>query len=94
VLIIFSEVINPLIELLRMSLTLNIFTLILVLILLILIFNRFIIRTNLDIISKYLPNSFIKAQGWVNVRIRQIFIIYVYIYKHYITIYFIPKYYN
>nr|AWA82162.1 hypothetical protein [Cantharellus cibarius] len=61
-----SEVINPLIELLRMSLTLNVFTLILVLILLILIFNRFIIRTNLETISKYLPNSFLKAQGWLN----------------------------
>jgi hypothetical protein len=60
-----SEVINPLIELLRMSLTFNVFTFILVLILLILIFNKFIIRNNLDIFYKYLSNSnsFIKVQG-------------------------------
>jgi hypothetical protein len=82
-----TELLNPLIKLLRMSLTLNVFTLILVLILLILIFNRF--RKNIEITYKYLPNSFLKAKGWLNNR--HIFIIYVYIYKHYITIYFITK---
>jgi hypothetical protein len=84
-----TELLNPLIKLLRMSLTLNVFTLILIFLFIWLIFNNYIFNKYIDKISKYLP-KFVKwnKDGWVS-KTSDNYILYLFIFTSILLIYIV-----
>lgn len=84
-----TEILNSLLKLLQMSITLNIFTLILIFLFLWIIFNNYIFSHNMDKISRYFPNFVQKnKEFWLSISSGK-YILYLFVFITILLIYII-----